>query len=90
MSARGILANPALFEGHSHVPLECVVDYLKLALEYGAAPFIVHHHQLAFMLREHLSRAERLEFQTLTSMSALVDFFTDRNWWSPSNSFERE
>ena len=36
MAARGLLANPALFSNNcNQVPLTCVVDYLKLALELG-------------------------------------------------------
>jgi len=74
MSARGILANPALFKGYENVPIECVEDYLELAMLYGGR-FNIHHHHLMFMMHKHLGRAERLQFANLCSMAGVVDFF---------------
>lgn len=79
MSARGILANPALFAGYKQVPLDCVKEYLDLALQYGGR-FSVHHHHLMFMLQRYLPRAERLHFSSLNTMAAVVDFFSARGW----------
>jgi tRNA-dihydrouridine synthase 4 len=79
MSARGILANPALFKGYDHVPLECVQDYLDLALQYGGR-FAIHHHHFMFMVHRHLNRPERVEFSKLNSMAAVIDFFRERLW----------
>lgn len=84
MSARGILANPALYAGYKDIPMECIIDYLKLALEYGGK-FSIHHHHLLYMLYRHLSRPERLVFAQLTSMLGILDFFEDRGWWSGFN-----
>jgi tRNA-dihydrouridine synthase 4 len=42
MSARGILANPALYAGYATAPLECVTDFVKLAIDYGTT----HHEAL--------------------------------------------
>jgi tRNA-dihydrouridine synthase 4 len=82
MSARGALANPALFGGYSTVPMRCVTDYLQLALEYGGN-FTHHHHHILYMLFAHLSRADRREFTLLRSLAAVVDFFERRCWWPP-------
>ena len=30
MAARGVLQNPALFQGHSTAPLECIEDWIYL------------------------------------------------------------
>mmetsp|Transcript_39915 Transcript_39915/g.78474 ORF Transcript_39915/g.78474 Transcript_39915/m.78474 type:complete len:97 (+) Transcript_39915:62-352(+) len=82
MSARGILANPAMFNGDSTIPVACLRDYLQLALEYGG-PFTIHHHHLMFMMHGHISRAERHEFSLIRSMAGLIDFFRERDWWHP-------
>lgn len=41
MSARGMLANPALYAGYAVAPTQCAVDYLKLALDYGERVVII-------------------------------------------------
>jgi tRNA-dihydrouridine synthase 4 len=80
MSARGILANPAIFQYVESVPLECISDYLDLAIQYGEGRFAIHHHHLMFMLSRYLSRGERTQFAHLCSMSGIIDFFAERNW----------
>jgi tRNA-dihydrouridine synthase 4 len=79
MSARGILANPAMFAGYDEVPIECASQYLDLALKLGGR-FSINHHHLMYMLFRHLSRAERNQFATLCSMIGIIDFFEERNW----------
>ena len=84
MSARGVLANPALFAGYATCPLACAVDYLKLALEYGGH-FAIHQHHVCYMLATWLSPPERVVLQHLTSLSGVVDFFRDRGWWTAAD-----
>ena len=67
MCARGLLANPALFEGHDTVPLQCVIDYLEFGLQYGGV-FNIHHHHLLQMLDRHLCRSERVQFNRLVRL----------------------
>ncbi|ROT37427.1 FMN-linked oxidoreductase [Sodiomyces alkalinus F11] len=84
MSARGILANPALYAGHESCPWSAVESFLRHA---ARAPLhlklIVHHlndmcgpgmgpdkHSL-------LSKAERIQLNSLTNMVDVIDFMDD-------------
>lgn len=83
MSARGLLANPALFSGYEDVPIQVCAEYLELALRLGGGDgdrFSIHHHHLMYMLFRHLSKAERTCFSYLCSMMGIVDFFYERRW----------
>lgn len=73
MSARGLLANPALFAGYEHTPLQCLWDWVKIALEQGT-PFTCFHHHLIYMLENITSQPERKVFNALSSTSAIVDY----------------
>ena len=73
MSARGILNNPAMFAGYEHTPLECVQDWVEIALETGAA-FQTFHHHLMYMLENISCRAEKRVFNSLSSTTAVLDY----------------
>ncbi|KAF7694115.1 tRNA-dihydrouridine(20a/20b) synthase [NAD(P)+]-like [Silurus meridionalis] len=73
MSARGLLANPALFAGYEHTPLQCLWDWVKITLEQGT-PFSCFHHHLIYMLEHITSQAERKVFNGLSSTSAIIDY----------------
>lgn len=73
MSARGLLANPALFAGYEHTPIQCLWDWVKIALEQGT-PFTCFHHHLIYMLENITSQPERKVFNGLSSTSAIVDY----------------
>ncbi|XP_016402170.1 tRNA-dihydrouridine(20a/20b) synthase [NAD(P)+]-like, partial [Sinocyclocheilus rhinocerous] len=45
MAARGLLANPAMFAGYEETPLQCVWDWVDIAVEHGT-PFTCFHHHL--------------------------------------------
>ncbi|RZF47590.1 hypothetical protein LSTR_LSTR012212 [Laodelphax striatellus] len=75
MSARGLLQNPALFQGHSRTPLACVQDWIKLCLE-SEASFQCFHHHLVFMLEKVLPKHERHAFNVLRSMPEVLDFIS--------------
>eukprot|EP00128_Syssomonas_multiformis_P007328 Colp12_sorted_trinity150504_noHs@26491 len=78
MSARGLLENPALFAGYSVTPWECVSDWCDIALATGTA-FGTFHHHLMYMLEKRLSKPERLEFNSLTSTAAVLDWLDALN-----------
>ncbi|XP_033154867.1 tRNA-dihydrouridine(20a/20b) synthase [NAD(P)+]-like [Drosophila mauritiana] len=79
MAARGLLANPALFnssypEGKT-TPLSCVQQWLDIA---SAARdnllFQCFHHHLTFMYSAHMKRDLRVQFNSLGSKEQVVDF----------------
>ena len=76
MSARGILANPAVFTSPV-LPASTAPAYLRLAEAYGGR-YSLHHHHLSFMLGTSLTRAERMEFSAIRSLPGLRDWFEER------------
>lgn len=87
MSARGILANPALFDRSGQydcAPISAMGRYIQLAAEYGGK-YHLHHHHIMYMLHHRLTRAERFEFMAIKSMPGICDFFDQRGWeWRQS------
>jgi len=79
MAARGLLANPALYDarGFEQPPIECVGQFMRLGVQLGFDFDTVHHH-LQWMLTCHLSSADRKEFNGLNSMGGVYDFFERR------------
>ncbi|BFZ10945.1 hypothetical protein BsWGS_13984 [Bradybaena similaris] len=73
MAARGILANPAMFAGYNETPVDCIKDWMDIALSTGT-PFSCFHHHLIFMLEHVLTKSERNVFNSLMSTSAILDF----------------
>ncbi|XP_026881416.2 tRNA-dihydrouridine(20a/20b) synthase [NAD(P)+]-like isoform X1 [Electrophorus electricus] len=73
MSARGLLANPALFAGFESTPLQCLWDWVDIALQHGT-PFACFHHHLIYMLERITSQPERKIFNSLSSTSAIIDY----------------
>lgn len=76
MAARGILENPAMFAGYSETPRECVEQWIKISLETGT-PLTCFHHHLIYMCERTLPRADRRVFNSLSSVSAIVQFLED-------------
>lgn len=77
MSARGILANPAMFHANRYPvpPAQVVEDYIGHAMRYGPpTSFTVMHHHLQYMLEKHLSALDRKEFNELMSAMGVMDF----------------
>ncbi|XP_042191106.1 tRNA-dihydrouridine(20a/20b) synthase [NAD(P)+]-like isoform X1 [Callorhinchus milii] len=75
MAARGLLANPAMFAGYEETPLQCVRDWVEIALEHGT-PFTCFHHHLMYMLERITSRQEKRIFNVLSSTSAVLDYLS--------------
>ncbi|XP_070192063.1 tRNA-dihydrouridine(20a/20b) synthase [NAD(P)+]-like isoform X2 [Littorina saxatilis] len=76
MSARGILANPAMYAGFDETPVQCVKDWLDISLSLGTS-FQCFHHHLIYMMDKLMSRAERRVFNSLASTSAVIDFIRE-------------
>ncbi|XP_075455830.1 tRNA-dihydrouridine(20a/20b) synthase [NAD(P)+]-like [Ascaphus truei] len=76
MAARGLLANPAMFEGYDETPLTCVQDWVDIALEHGT-PFTCFHHHLMYMMERITSKQEKRVFNVLSSTSAVLDYLRD-------------
>ncbi|KAI9175344.1 tRNA dihydrouridine synthase [Blastocladiella emersonii ATCC 22665] len=82
MAARGLLANPALFAGYAHAPVEAARRYLDLALRCGTHPFVIHHHLMYMLDAHHMSGWEKKRFNVCTSVPAMVDWFAENYGWS--------
>lgn len=76
MAARGLLSNPALFAGYEKTPLQCVQDWVDIALSLGT-PFQLFHHHLSTMLEHVMSRNEKRIFNCLGGMTAVLDFLKE-------------
>ncbi|EDQ91533.1 uncharacterized protein MONBRDRAFT_31519 [Monosiga brevicollis MX1] len=77
MAARGLLANPGLFEGGRYVSREVIGDFLGEALCTGLHTSLLQHH-LNFMLEPIMGRADRQEFGRLPSATAMMTFLEER------------
>jgi tRNA-dihydrouridine synthase 4 len=76
MCARGLLENPALFANYDITPVQCVKDWVNIAIEYGT-PFSYFHQVLIQMLQHVLPKNERRFFNALMSTSSILDFLND-------------
>jgi tRNA-dihydrouridine synthase 4 len=77
MAARGLLHNPNLFSGAPLTTWSCVESFVKLSLQLGPTSFFVFHHHLMFMLDSQMCKTEKKMFNSLTSMSAVVQYLQD-------------
>jgi len=79
MSARGLLANPALFSGYEKTPASAVENFVRLSTGYGMI-FPLFHRHLAYMLEGRFSRSEKLLFNSLASHASVVDHLESRGF----------
>ena len=77
MSARGILANPTFYAGYNSTPIECIRDWVNIAIETGTS-FTCFHHHLIYMMEGLLTRAERQHFNILGSTTAVISYLSDK------------
>ena len=73
MAARGMLANPGMYAGHTSATVGVIKDFVDLALSHSLTYFLFHQH-LIYMLDTMLSRSEKREFNSLTSTAAVVEY----------------
>ncbi|KXS21291.1 FMN-linked oxidoreductase [Gonapodya prolifera JEL478] len=78
MSARGLLANPAMFDDaeYATTPIEAVQGFVKRAVEWGMQGRIAAQ-QVAWMMEGVMTRQERRTFNALTSLPAILDYFEE-------------
>ncbi|BFF93328.1 tRNA-dihydrouridine(20a/20b) synthase [Drosophila madeirensis] len=79
MAARGLLANPALFNSDyptaTTTPLACVEQWLDIAAAAGDnLLFQCFHHHLTFMWSSEMKRSLRVQFNSLSTKKQVVEF----------------
>ncbi|EDW03156.1 tRNA-dihydrouridine(20a/20b) synthase [NAD(P)+]-like [Drosophila grimshawi] len=82
MAARGLLANPALFNSDyplaETTPKSCVQQWLDIAQSAGERlHFQCFHHHLTFMWSSEMKRALRVQFNSLGSKSQVLEFLAE-------------
>ncbi|SPC65705.1 related to tRNA dihydrouridine synthase [Ustilago sp. UG-2017b] len=84
MSARGLLANPALFAGEDKTPGEAGGFFFKVATNWGLHTGLIQRH-LAYMLEGGFgSRAEAIYFNSLSGMASMTDYLDEVGLlWKP-------
>ncbi|CDS02003.1 related to tRNA dihydrouridine synthase [Sporisorium scitamineum] len=87
MSARGLLANPALFSGYDQTPSEAVGLFHNLATTWGLHTALIQRH-LAYMLEGSFqSRVEAIHFNSLSGAAAMTDYLAEQGYlWEDSGS----
>lgn len=74
MSARGALANPAMFAGYNKTPWMAIERFWDLATSYGL-PFRIIQHHLSQMLDGVVSRKLVKEMNESGSLVEMIDWF---------------
>ncbi|XP_060657295.1 tRNA-dihydrouridine(20a/20b) synthase [NAD(P)+]-like [Drosophila nasuta] len=82
MAARGLLANPALFNNEyqlaTSTPKGCVEQWLDIAETAGDhLQFQCFHHHLSFMWSNAMKRATRVQFNSLSSRAQVLEFLAE-------------
>ncbi|XP_066911737.1 tRNA-dihydrouridine(20a/20b) synthase [NAD(P)+]-like [Clytia hemisphaerica] len=73
MAAQGMLNNPAMYAGYDITPMQCVEDWMDIALRLGT-PFRTFHHHLMYMTDSWHTKSERMVFNNLSSVPAVLNF----------------
>ncbi|KDE05912.1 hypothetical protein MVLG_03725 [Microbotryum lychnidis-dioicae p1A1 Lamole] len=77
MSARGLLANPALFSGYDKTPSTAISEFIRISTQVGLIYPLFHRH-VAYMIESHVTRRmDRLFFNGLTSYASVCDYLED-------------
>ncbi|GAA5911949.1 tRNA dihydrouridine synthase [Sporobolomyces salmoneus] len=94
MSARGLLANPALFSGYEETPLEAIYSFIYFSVSQSLL-FPLFHRHLAYMLESRFTtRKERIYFNSLASHAGVLDwceqrFGNEQGWGMKSATVSR-
>lgn len=88
MAARGMMRNPAMYAGYDDTPYQCIQDWVDISMSLGTN-FTYFHHHLIQMMDQYLPGAEKINFNTLTSTTAILDYLeTNFNIaWNPHTNF---
>jgi len=88
MSARGLLANPALFSGAPRTPPAAVAEFVDKSLLWGLPTALLQYvyppyasRHVAYMLEESLpSRFELNYFNSLASPASILDWLEEAGY----------
>ncbi|XP_030377095.1 tRNA-dihydrouridine(20a/20b) synthase [NAD(P)+]-like [Scaptodrosophila lebanonensis] len=91
MAARGLLANPALFNSKYPdevlTPAECMQQWLDIDSAAGKnLHFQCFHHHLTFMWSSRMKRAQRMQFNSLSTKEEVYAFLAKHYDVTPSSS----
>ena len=79
MSARGLLANPALFAGYEKCPWSAVERFLGYSRAYGLPVALIQHHVTEMMSSGgYWRKKDRIEFFTKRKIEDVYDFMHER------------
>lgn len=89
MAARGLLANPALFNSDyplaTRTPKACVEQWLDIAALAGEhLLFQCFHHHLSFMWSNEMKRSLRVQFNSFSNKSQVLEFLAEHYDVRPS------
>ena len=73
MVARGLLNNPAMFQGYANTPIKCVKDWVEISMAMGTH-FTCFHNHLIYMLEKLSTKADKRLFNTLQSTPAVLEY----------------
>ncbi|POY72919.1 hypothetical protein BMF94_4080 [Rhodotorula taiwanensis] len=83
MSARGLLANPALFSGYAQTPVEAVQRFVRSSVSYGLI-FPLFHRHVSYMLESRFTqRKDRTYFNSLASYAGVLDWLDQEGLLDP-------
>jgi tRNA-dihydrouridine synthase 4 len=79
MAARGILENPALFDGHDSTPVECVHKFLEKAGRYPIPfPLVLHHISEMTARMPGMTKRMRRSLMECRDLVDLIDYTEDK------------
>ncbi|XP_077979561.1 tRNA-dihydrouridine(20a/20b) synthase [NAD(P)+]-like [Glandiceps talaboti] len=78
MAARALLKNPAMYAGYEKTPMECVQDWVDIAMQLETPTVCFHRHLI--QMRDHISsKANKRIFNNLTTTTAILDYLQENN-----------
>ncbi|XP_072181639.1 tRNA-dihydrouridine(20a/20b) synthase [NAD(P)+]-like isoform X1 [Diadema setosum] len=89
MAARGMMRNPAMYAGYTETPYQCIQDWVDISVGLGTHFTYFHHHLIQMLGDMYLPGSEKVNFNTLTSTSAVLDYLR-LNFgiqWNPQTNF---
>ncbi len=89
MAARGLMENPALFQGASVAPMRCVRDYVHIAGACGERMGTMTR-TLMYMLHGRLTVPDRQLLCTIRCLPALLAFLHARGMWQEEEEEQEE
>ncbi|KAI5964051.1 DUS4 [Candida pseudojiufengensis] len=88
MSARGILANPALFKGFNKTPWSAVEKFMDLTTSYGLPFKISQHHVSQFLENMDVSKRTIKQLNDCKNMIEMIDLLDSQFILKRSNEIQ--